>query len=193
MNRSRRCSLRAALLALVYLPASANAQTVEQFYSGKTINLAIGFDAGGGYDIYGRLLSRHMSQHIPGKPAIVVQNMPGAGSLRAVNHLYNLAPKDGTAFGTFARGLAMEPLIGTAKVQFDATKFTWLGSGTNEMSVCAKVATASKASTPPSSAGRPLMSDSACTSRGSPDARVGNGSSAARRCDVSLFASVPLR
>jgi tripartite-type tricarboxylate transporter receptor subunit TctC len=115
--------------------STASAQTVEDFYKGKTISLSIGFDTGGGYDIYGRLLSRHMSKHIPGRPTIVVQNMPGAGSLRAAQYLFSLAPKDGTALGTFGRQMGIAPLLGTS-AQYDGTKFTWIGSITNEVSTC---------------------------------------------------------
>jgi tripartite-type tricarboxylate transporter receptor subunit TctC len=115
----------------------AAADAVADFYKGKTINVIVGYTAGGGYDLYARALSRHMGKHLPGNPNFIVQNLTGAGSLNAANNLYNVAPKDGTSFGTFGRGLAMEPLIGTARVQYDATKFTWLGSGTNEVSVCA--------------------------------------------------------
>jgi tripartite-type tricarboxylate transporter receptor subunit TctC len=114
---------------------SSGAQSVEDFYKGKTITLSIGFDTGGGYDIYGRLLSRHMGKHIPGRPAIIVQNMPGAGSLRAAQHLFSLAPKDGTALGTFGRQMGIAPLLGTS-AQYDGTKFTWIGSITNEVSTC---------------------------------------------------------
>jgi tripartite-type tricarboxylate transporter receptor subunit TctC len=129
------CSLPLALVALATLSAPAGAQTVEEFYKGKAINLAIGFDAGGGYDIYGRLLSRHMGKHIPGKPTIVVQNMPGAGSQRAAQWLYSVAPKDGTALGTFGRQMGIAPLL-TTTAQFDGTKFNWVGSITNEVSTC---------------------------------------------------------
>jgi tripartite-type tricarboxylate transporter receptor subunit TctC len=122
-----------ACLALVAMPAQA--QSVEEFYKGKAITLAIGFDAGGGYDIYGRLLSRHMSRHIPGNPTIVVQNMPGAGSQRAAQWLYSVAPKDGTAMGTFGRQMGIAPLL-TSTAQFDGTKFNWIGSITNEVSTC---------------------------------------------------------
>jgi len=137
-----RLSLRLPLLGLCAIAAAmlterARADAVADFYRGKTINVIVGYTAGGGYDIYARALARHMGRHLPGSPNFIVTNITGAGSLNAANHIYNVAPKDGTAFGTFARGLAMEPLIGTAKVQFDATKFTWLGSGTNEISVCA--------------------------------------------------------
>jgi hypothetical protein len=73
---------------------------------GRTINLVIGYSVGGGYDIHGRVLARHLGKHMPGNPAIVVQNMPGGGSLRAANFLYNAAPKDGTTIGVFSRGMA---------------------------------------------------------------------------------------
>ena len=137
-----RLALRLPLLGLFAIAAAmlidrARADAVADFYRGKTINVIVGYTAGGGYDLYARALARHMCRHLPGTPNIIVTNITGAGSLNAANHIYNVAPKDGTAFGTFARGLAMEPLIGTAKVLFEATKFTWLGSGTNEISVCA--------------------------------------------------------
>ena len=120
------------------VPAGAQAQTdaVAAFYKGKTITMTVGYSAGGGYDIYARMLARHMGKHLPGNPNFIVQNITGAGSVNAANHLYNVAAKDGTVFSTFGRGLAMEPLIGTARVQYDATKFTWLGSGANEVSLC---------------------------------------------------------
>src|SRR3954471_22193547 len=133
-GRPTRCLL-VALLALASLSVPAHAQNVEAFYKGKAINLIIGFEAGGGYDIYGRLLSRHMAHHIPGHPSIVVQNLPGAGSQRAAQYIYTTAPKDGTAIGTFGRQMGIAPLL-TPGVQFDGTKFTWLGSITNEVSTC---------------------------------------------------------
>jgi tripartite-type tricarboxylate transporter receptor subunit TctC len=117
--------------------AVAYAQPADDFYRGRTVNLVIGYSVGGGYDLHGRMLARHLGKHIPGNPAIVVQNMPGGGSLRAANYLYNAAPKDGSAIGIFSRGMAMEPLIGSSHTQYDARKFTWLGSITNEVSVCA--------------------------------------------------------
>jgi len=134
MSRSVRCSIAVAII-VPYAMATAGAETVEDFYKGKAINLAIGFDAGGGYDIYGRLLSRHMGRHIPGHPTIVVQNMPGAGSQRAAQWLYAVAPKDGTALATFGRQMGIAPLL-TTTAQFDGTKFTWIGSITNEVSTC---------------------------------------------------------
>lgn len=125
----------AAAAIMQALPAAA--QNVADFYRGKKLTLLIGYSAGGAYDLYARVLSRHMGSHIPGNPTILPQNMPGAGSLVLANYLYNVAPKDGTVFATFARGMAMEPLIGGGKAQFDSTKFTWLGSATDEISVCA--------------------------------------------------------
>src|SRR5215510_4593013 len=136
IRRSGYWLIPAALLVTAPSSSPAGAQSVEEFYKGKTISLSIGFDAGGGYDIYGRLLSRHLSRHIPGKPAIVVQNMPGAGSQRAAQWLYSVAPKDGTALGTFGRQMGIAPLLTPATAQFDGTKFTWIGSITNEVSTC---------------------------------------------------------
>jgi tripartite-type tricarboxylate transporter receptor subunit TctC len=123
-----------AMPAALSQPARAQ-NAVADFYRGRTMALIVGYSVGGGYDTYARILARHMSKHIPGNPAIVVQNMPGAGSLKAANYLYNVAPKDGTAFGIFGRGIALEPLIGTSPAQFEATKFLWLGSGTDEAAV----------------------------------------------------------
>src|ERR1051326_2041209 len=125
-----------AVLALVVVYAlPVCAQSVEEFYKGKTINLAIGFSVGGGYDLYARHLARHMGKHIPGNPAIVPQNMAGAGSPRAANFIYTAAPKDGTAFGTFARTTGINPLLESGAT-FDGTKFSWLGSVTDDVSLC---------------------------------------------------------
>jgi len=113
--------------ALVTLPAHAD--DVADFYKGKRVNMIVSYGPGGGYDVYARVLARYIGRHIPGNPTIVVQNMPGAGSLRGANYIYNVAPKDGTAFGTFARNMALLGLLKTGQnVQFDPTKFTWLGS-----------------------------------------------------------------
>ena len=114
------------------------AHAQDDFYSGKTIQMLIGFSSGGGYDLYGRTLARYLGRHIPGNPQVLPQNMPGAGSLKSVNYLYNVAPKDGTAIGIFAPGIVAEPLLGHGDgTQFDATKFGWLGSVSQEVSVCA--------------------------------------------------------
>src|SRR5258708_21127630 len=124
-----------ALASLLLSPGTARAAGVEEFYKDRTVSLVIGYSVGGGYDTYARLLAQHMGKHIPGNPTVVPQNMPGAGSLKAANYLYAVAPKDGTVFGTVARGMAMEPLLGGAK--FAATKFTWIGSSTDEANLCA--------------------------------------------------------
>jgi tripartite-type tricarboxylate transporter receptor subunit TctC len=116
--------------ALLALPAKADA--VADFYRGKTVTLAVGYGPGGGYDVYARLVARHIGRHIPGNPTVVVQNMPGAGSLRAVNWLYNLAPKDGTAIAHFARNMPLMGMLGNnSNAQFDPRKFTWLGSSSS--------------------------------------------------------------
>ncbi len=121
-------TLAAATLAAV----PVQAETVADFYKGKRVNLIVSYGPGGGYDVYARVLARHISKHIPGNPTIVVQNMPGAGSLRGANYIYNVAPRDGTTFGTFARNVALLGLIKTNQnVQYDPTKFTWLGSSSS--------------------------------------------------------------
>lgn len=137
LSAAVRGGLAACCLVLAASSARADDAALARFYKGRNIQLYIGYSAGGGYDIYARVLARHMGKHIPGNPTVVPQNMPGAGSLRLANYLYNVAPKDGTAFATFARGMATEPLLGGQGTQFDARKFTWLGSVTDEVSVCA--------------------------------------------------------
>ena len=118
------------------LPPPVQAESVADFYKGKTITLYIGYSAGGGYDTYARTIGRVIGRHIPGNPKVVAKNKPGAGSLRLTNELYNSMPKDGTVIATFGRGMVMEPLFGNKKAMFDPSKFTWLGSANNEVSVC---------------------------------------------------------
>jgi tripartite-type tricarboxylate transporter receptor subunit TctC len=134
--------LAAAVSVLMSMVAACSPRettvSAEQFYKGRTVQLLIGFGPTGGYDTYARTLARHMGKHIPGNPTVVPQNMPGAGGLKVANYIYNVAPKDGTAFAIFARGIPMERLLGrTDGHEFDATKFTWIGSITDEPSVCA--------------------------------------------------------
>ena len=121
------------LASISALPAAAD--SVEEFYRGKTVNVMIGFSVGGGYDLYARHLARHIGKHIPGNPNVVPQNMPGAGSLKAANYIYTAAPKDGTYFGTFARTTGINPLLESGAT-FDGTKFSWLGSVTDDVSTC---------------------------------------------------------
>jgi len=132
----------AAWALLLGLAQPAPAQTVADFYSGKNVNVLIGTSAGSGYDTYARALARHMGRHIPGNPRLVPQNMPGAGSLRAVNYLYGAAPRDGTVIAHFAPGVMFEPLLGrgVGAAQFEATKFSWIGSVSKEVGVCAFMA-----------------------------------------------------
>lgn len=125
--------LTAALFTVIALLApQARADAVSDFYKGKRLNMIIGYGPGGGYDTYGRVMAQHIGKHIPGNPTVVIQNMPGAGSLKAANYIYSVAPKDGTTIGVFARNM---PLLGLLKtdqnVQFDPRKFTWLGSSSS--------------------------------------------------------------
>nr|TFG53066.1 MAG: hypothetical protein E4H34_04190 [Hyphomicrobiales bacterium] len=125
----------AALALQPSLPSSA--QTPEEFYSGKVVSLYIGYPAGGGYDVYGRVVAHHFGKHIPGHPTVIPVNMEGAGSLRLTNWLFNAAPRDGTALGIVNHGVPFEPLLGNKEfAQFDPMKFTWIGSANNETVVC---------------------------------------------------------
>jgi hypothetical protein len=123
--------LFAALAAAVTV---AKADSVADFYKGRTISLVIGYSVGGGYDAYARLLAHYIGRHIPGEPSIVPQQMTGAGSLRSANYIFSVAPKDGSALGTFSRSMGIAPLLGQA--EFDSRKFTWLGSMTDDDTTC---------------------------------------------------------
>src|SRR6266545_5010201 len=125
--------LCASLLAAA--ATSASSQSPEVF-AGKSVQMIIGFGVGGGYDLWGRTVARHIGKHLPGKPNVVPQNMPGAGSFNAANHIYSVAPKDGTVMGIIARDAALGPLTGASGARFDATKISWLGSPTTETNVC---------------------------------------------------------
>jgi tripartite-type tricarboxylate transporter receptor subunit TctC len=114
----------------------AQAQDPAAFYKGRNVNMEVGYSVGGGYDVYARMIARYIGNHIPGSPTVVTKNMEGAGSLRLANWLYTAAPKDGTEIATIGRGVAFDPLLGNKSAQFDASKFTWLGSANNEVSVC---------------------------------------------------------
>jgi len=129
------CVLAAALVTA--LPGSmARAQSPADFYKGKTVEFYIGYSVGGGYDLYARTIARHIGKHIPGNPTVVPKNMEGAGSLRLANWLFRVGAKDGSVIGTIGRGTAFDPILGQQGAQFDGTKFTWLGSANNEVSVC---------------------------------------------------------
>ncbi|MPZ56934.1 MAG: hypothetical protein GEU91_10660 [Rhizobiales bacterium] len=126
----------ACLLAVSAAPAT-RADAVADFYRDKRINVVVGYGPGGGYDVYTRLLARHMPRHIPGNPAMVIQNMPGAGSLRAANYVANVAPKDGTMLGVFGAPAALEPLFGNKNAQFETVEFAWLGNMIRDTAACA--------------------------------------------------------
>lgn len=129
-------SLTIAGLALAAMATSADAQSPEAFYKGKTVNVIVGFPPGGGYDANARVLARHLGKYIPGNPTAVAANMPGAGSLVAANHVYNVAAKDGTVMVLMASSVAVEPFLKNAKARFDPLKFGWLGSMSQEASYC---------------------------------------------------------
>jgi tripartite-type tricarboxylate transporter receptor subunit TctC len=113
----------------------AVAQTPATF-KGETLNISIGYPAGGAPDLYFRVLARHYGRHIPGNPTIVPKNMPGAGTLRAANYIYNVAAKDGTELGNFSSSATMEPLMDNDQARFDAAKFSWIGSMNQEINLC---------------------------------------------------------
>lgn len=132
-----RSGLPALLIAAVlpWLASAARAQDAGQFYAGKTITFIVGYGAGASYDSGARLIGRYLGKYIPGKPNVVIQNMPGAGSMVAANQLYNASAKDGTVIGMFGRGLYLEALFGNPAVKFDPVKFNWIGSHGREVSV----------------------------------------------------------
>lgn len=120
--------------AMLLGAAPVHAAAPADFYKGRTVFVIVGYSPGGGYDLYARVLAQHMGRHIPGNPKMIPQNMPGAGSIKAAAYLYSAAPKDGATIGTFARGMASTALIGQAN--FDARKFTWIGSVMQDTTLC---------------------------------------------------------
>src|SRR5713101_4482214 len=129
------CCANLAFMFAFALTQPTHADGVEDFYMRRTLTVVIGYSAGGGYDLYARLLSRFLGKHIPGQPGVVPQNMPGAGGLRVTNYLYTVAPKDGSVIGTFSRSIPTLPLL-SPPATFDGTKFTWLGSMSSDTSLC---------------------------------------------------------
>ncbi len=117
-------ALTGILVGALALPSAAEAQ---DFYKGKTVNFLIGSAAGGGYDTYSRLISTHIGRHLPGNPTVVPQNLPGAGSIRAANQLYNVAAKDGTVIGMVDQALYLNQILGTPELKADARKYNWIG------------------------------------------------------------------
>jgi tripartite-type tricarboxylate transporter receptor subunit TctC len=119
-------------LALLPWPAAVFAQPANDFYRGKTVILIVSDAPGGGYDIMARTLAKYLGNHLPGSPRIVVQNMPGAGGIVAMNYLYTTAPKDGTMIAAVDNNTPLEPLLGTPEAKYDSNRFNWLGSPTVE-------------------------------------------------------------
>src|SRR4051812_43257539 len=124
---------RTLVACLALMPAAARADAVADFYHGKEVRLIISSSVGGGYDTYARAVAKHLGDHIPGNPTVVPQNMPAAGGLGAANHVYNLAPKDGSVIGALQNTVPFEPFFYNKQAQSDATRFNWLGTPTTEV------------------------------------------------------------
>ncbi|MGE3646611.1 MAG: Bug family tripartite tricarboxylate transporter substrate binding protein [Beijerinckiaceae bacterium] len=118
------------------LISAAHANPVANFYNGKTLNIVVGHQAGTGFDVYSRVLARHFSRHIPGKPNVVVQNMNGASGVVSANWLTRVAPKDGTTLGTFVQTVPLEPLFGNDKARYKSEDFTWIGNMESSVALC---------------------------------------------------------
>ncbi len=137
MRLSRRSVASGALSILAAARAgSADAQSLEAFYRGKTIDMIIGYPAGGSNDIYARLVARHIGKYIPGAPSVVTRNLPGAGSIVAGNYLYNLAPKDGTALGLVSPTMPLDEKLGAKGVKYESAKFNWIGRVAPSTNIC---------------------------------------------------------
>ena len=122
----------ALLGALVPIVAAAHPN-----FSGKTVTIVVGYKPGGGYDATARMLARHLPDHLPGKPTVIVQNMPGGNSIIGANHMYNVAKPDGLTIGTFNRNLPIAQLTKVQGVKYDMLKFAWIGSAANEATILA--------------------------------------------------------
>lgn len=136
MRRTRDMATLAALFGAILAALPAKAESVADFYKGKTVSLIAGFPPGGGYDTYVRVLARHYGRFLPGNPTVVASNMPGAGSLTAANTIYAKYAPDGLALAMFASSAAMEPLIGNKAALFDPQKFSWVGSMSQDVAYC---------------------------------------------------------
>jgi tripartite-type tricarboxylate transporter receptor subunit TctC len=130
-------AVRLAVVAVCVILGAARLFAQEAvLFKGKSVEIYTGYTVGGGYDLYARLLARHIGRHLPGNPTVVPKNMEGAASIRLANWLYTVAPKNGTVFGTVARGAALDPLLGQPGALFEATNFNWIGSANDDVSVC---------------------------------------------------------
>ena len=117
-----------ALCVAQGLASSASGQAAPDFYKGRQVRMIIGHPVGGDYDVGGRVLAKYLPKHIPGHPAVIVQNMPQASSIVAANFLQNHAPRDGTVFGSFSRNFASQALMGQPNIEADPRRFVWLGA-----------------------------------------------------------------
>jgi tripartite-type tricarboxylate transporter receptor subunit TctC len=125
-----------ALLLSIAFFDTGRADDAAEFYSGRNLNLIAGFNVGGGADLYARIIARHLGKHLAGYPNVIVHNMPGAGSMAAANHIFNVSPRDGSEIGLFAGNIAVDPIIGGVPSQYDARKFNWIGAPASETSTC---------------------------------------------------------
>ena len=134
-----RTFLKLSLLCCPIFAASARPTTAEpiaDFYKGRNLTILVGQEPATGYDIYARVLARHIGRHIPGSPQIIVQNMPGASGVNAANYLFGVAPKDGTVIGTFTPNVIVEPLLGNAAAKYDLARMAWIGNMEEGASMC---------------------------------------------------------
>ncbi len=131
--------MRAAAVSLTLslcLGGVARADAIADFYKGKTVSIVVGHEAGTGFDVYSRVLIRHMGKYIPGNPTMIVQNMQGASGVVAGNWLYNIAPKDGTIMATFVQTVPLEPMYGNGQARYEPSKFVWIGNMESSVAVC---------------------------------------------------------
>jgi tripartite-type tricarboxylate transporter receptor subunit TctC len=126
--------LLAAALALMASPV--NADSISDFYKGKTVTIIVGYPPASGYTLYAQMLAKYLPDHMPGRPNVIVQSMPGAGSIKAANYVYTVAPKDGTTLGVFSVGALIDELFGMSKTSFDSTKYGWIGNMDESVGVC---------------------------------------------------------
>jgi tripartite-type tricarboxylate transporter receptor subunit TctC len=136
MNRPMHVPVLAVVALVAATPSQAQPSSVEGFYKDKKVRMLVGYGVGTGNDLYLRLLARHIGRHIPGKPTMVPENMPGAGGIVMFNYLYNIAPRDGTVIAHPSRSLVTEPLYGNEQARYDAQRFTWLGSMNRDVATC---------------------------------------------------------
>src|SRR5258708_8979026 len=138
------CAWSLCVVALLTASGAARAQSVADFYKGKTVTIMVGSDVGGGYDLTARTLAHHLARHVPGRPNIIVQNKPGASSIVATNYVYEIAPKDGTIIAAVQRPIPVQILFGDAGVRFAVRKMRGLGRTTKELGAVGAGATAAE-------------------------------------------------